>query len=170
MERKKDGAEFLSHLQNEKLKTQEVRAGFVSRKLIFTTTLLGVGTLKAEEIYLNLLLYLVPFVTLSFDLYILAEDYSVKRIGKFLELKSASPLEKEWERFVSKNRDPFALFSMSFLTTLLTIGAAIIIGIKSEVLNFYFWLWLATSLILCWSLFFYNLILRKRVDQSLKRT
>lgn len=161
--------DFLKHLHDEKLDTQEVRTKYVIRKLIFATALLGAGVTKIDLINLSSLLYLVPFVTIAFDLYILGEDYSVKRIGGFLGIKSTNPIENEWEIWVSKNRDPFAPFSMSFLTSLVTIGAAIALWHKGlEIPEGLFISIFAIALLFIWGLFFFYRRLKKSVLKNLK--
>lgn len=158
-------SEFLKHLHDEKLKTQDARTSYVNRKLIFATALLGAGSASTETFNLSILLYLVPFVTIAFDLYILGEDYSVKRIGGFLGSTSYDTHEKEWEKWVSKNRDPFALFSMPLLTTLVIIGAAAVLSLKNITICMeFFLLWLSIALLLSWGMSAYYLFyLRKRI-------
>jgi hypothetical protein len=122
-EGEKDSGEFLKHLQDEKLKTQAARSGYVTQKLAYATSLLALGSLKSGYADLSLLLYLVPFLSIVFDLYILGEDYSVKRIGAFLGGASTDELENLWEDWVSDNRDPFAPLAIPILTTLLALAA-----------------------------------------------
>ena len=114
MASKPNETEFLKHLRSEKLKAEEARTTYTLRKLAYATTLLGLGSLDIDvaqitaigPINLGHLLYLAPWVALAFDLYILAEDYSVKRFGAFLWKNSPDVLERGWEEWVSENRDP----------------------------------------------------------------
>lgn len=127
----KESGEFLKHLQDEKLKTQATRSSFVTQKLAYATGLLALGSLKPGSFAdLSLLLYLVPLLSIIFDLYILAEDYSVKRIGNFLGEASSDPLEKEWEDYVHEYRDRFAPVAAPSLTTIL--GIAVFFGVFSQ--------------------------------------
>lgn len=161
MNQDQEEQEFLKHLRDEKLKTQERRTTYTLRKFAFTIGLIGVGSIgtigtQRGIVYSPLyLLYIVPFVSLGFDLYILAEDYSVKRIGAFLKHKG-SPREGEWEKWVATNRDPFAPFSISLLTTLVLIASGIIIGAedRSVVFNIFFWIWIIINIVTNWGLFF----------------
>lgn len=116
--------DFIKHLRDEKLQTQTSRGKYVTQKLAYATGLLALGSLKPFSADLSRLLYLVPFLALAFDLYILGEDYSVKRIGAFFCYHSPDGLEKDWEGWVSKNRDPFAPIAMPLLTTVLAATAA----------------------------------------------
>src|SRR6185503_3161329 len=78
--------DFIKHLREEKLQTQTSRTKYVTQKLAYATGLLALGSLKSGSgsVDLSPLLYSVPLLALAFDLYILGEDYSVKRIGCFL--------------------------------------------------------------------------------------
>lgn len=120
----KESAEFLKHLQDEKLKTQAARSKYVTQKLAYATGLLALGSLKPGSADLSLLLYLVPLLSIVFDLYILGEDYSVKRIGAFLGAASTEKLENLWEEWVSHNRDPFAPIAVPVLTSLLAMAVS----------------------------------------------
>jgi len=172
--------EFLKHLRSEKLKAEETRTTYTLRKLAYTTTLLGLGSLNIDigqvtgtgnitavgNIHLGLLLYLAPWVALAFDLYILAEDYSVKRFGVFLWENSPDVLEQGWEEWVSENRDPFAPIAMPALTTLLLIGASLIIWIGGSAEGPIFWGWLILTPLVTWTLYVFYLWLRKRARKN----
>jgi hypothetical protein len=172
--------EFLKHLRSEKLKAEEARTTYTLRKLAYTTTLLGLGSLNIDigqvtgtgnitavgNIHLGLLLYLAPWVALAFDLYILAEDYSVKRFGVFLWENSPDVLEQGWEKWVSENRDPFAPIAMPALTTLLLIGASLIIWIGGAAEGPIFWGWLILTPLVTWTLYVFYLWLRKRARKN----
>ena len=154
--------EFLKHLREEKLAAEDLRGKYTLRKLAYATALLGVGSLSIERLDLSFLLYLVPLVAFAFDLYILAEDYSVKRFGAFLGSRSTDTLEQHWEKWIAQNRDPFAPFAMPLLTTLLFLGAAAVIWFEGSTIGPYFWWWLALAWLPSWILFAIYMALRKR--------
>lgn len=160
--------DFIKHLQVEKHKTHDARTAFIAKKLAFAIGLLGLGLLKSEnlDVNLNLLLYIMPFVALSFDFYILAEDYSAKRIGAFLGANSPASLEKQWESWVSKHRDPFAPFAMPFLTTILSIAAAIAIIKGGSEINPIFWVWVSFAILPSWVLLITHKKLKKKALKS----
>lgn len=170
MNKEPNATEFLKHLRSEKLKAQEARTAYTLRKLAYATTLLGLGSFNIEikpdpaigSINLGWLLYLTPWVAIAFDLYILAEDYSVKRFGAFLGQNSPDALEQQWEKWVSKYRDPFAPFAMPALTTLLLIAAALIIWIGEAAKGPAFWGWLIVTSSTTWILYLFYRWLRKR--------
>ncbi len=168
--------EFIKHLHDEKLKAQETRSMYTEKKLAYVTALLGVGTISITAFKLSAILYLVPFVAATFDLYILGEDYSVKRIGAFLGKRSKDTVEQAWEKWISKYRDPFAPIAMPILSTLLVVGAAIIIKLvptieaaastastASTLDSLWFWVWLILALLPSWGLFFFYRHLRNQV-------
>lgn len=174
MDREPDETEFLKHLRSEKLKAEEARTTYTLKKLAYATTLLGLGSLDIDigqitaigPINLGYLLYLAPWVALAFDLYILAEDYSVKRFGAFLWKNSPDVLERGWEEWVSENRDPFAPFAMPALTTLVLIAAALIIWIGGSAEGPIFWGWLILTPLVTWVLYVFYRWLRKRARKN----
>ena len=163
--------EFVQHLRAEKLNSQASRFKYTLQKLSYATVLLGVGSLNVDlvqvsalgPINLGFLLYLVPWVALAFDLYIMGEDFSVKRFGAFLGANSPEPLERHWEEWVSQNRDPFAPTAMPILDLLILGGAATILWLGNAAVGLWFWIWLIATALLCWGLFVYYRWLRKRV-------
>jgi cell division protein FtsW (lipid II flippase) len=149
---------FVGHLRAEKLQAQATRGRYTGQKLAYATALLGLGALGIETTALDfsLVLYLVPVVAITFDLYILAEDYSVKRIGAYLRTHSHDPLERAWEAWVSRNRDTFALWAMPLLSTLLLVGAALVVLLAAPPVDAWQWvagLWGAICLAAIWLLF-----------------
>lgn len=159
--------EFIKHLHEEKLKAQETRAMYTEKKLAYVTALLGVGTISITAFEANAILYVVPFVAAAFDLYILSEDYSVKRIGAYLGARSKDITEQSWETWLHDNRDPFAPTAMLILSILLLVGAGIIIWAASDGPN--------VGLLIVWAILalLVNLILyyryKKLRDQVRKR-
>lgn len=172
-----ESAEFLKHLQDEKLKTQAARSSYVTQKLAYATGLLALGSLRSGSADLSLLLYLVPFLSIVFDLYILGEDYSVKRIGAFLGAASTDDLEKRWEHYVSDNRDPFAPLAIPILTTLLAVATWFALSLQpsNSPVNIVSWLPYAVPLLAIaatWSTFFLykkmKKVANKNADKSVK--
>lgn len=168
--------DFLKQLHDEKLRAQEARTTYTLQKLIYATALLGIGSLSISlgqgqtNLSFNLIpvLFLVPFVALVFDFYILGEDYSVKRLGVFLGRSSSADLERRWETWIAQNRDPFAPWAMPLLTTLLTVGAGLLLWRNlygGGAIHWAFWPWGVASVTACWGLFFWYRHLRQRAQQ-----
>lgn len=122
--------EFLRTLHEEKIKTQEARTAFISSKFVFITGLFGLGVLKYGTVDFHWLLYLVPLVAIGYDLYIRAEDFSIKKIGAFLRSKAETHTTKSeiaWEIFSAEHRDRLAGRATSLFTFIITIAAAVYI-------------------------------------------
>lgn len=122
---------FAGKLREEIEQGQARRHEYSLRKMGFSTGLLGVGALSVPfsggQLDLSPLLWLVPLVALGFDLYIVAEDFGVKRAGAFLRLpeSGASGAEQNWESvFVVEHSSPFAALAF-FLVTLIVLVAAL---------------------------------------------
>lgn len=167
-ERGAECEDFLRHLHDEKLKTQAARTTYVTQKLAYATGLLALGSVEVGSVDLSPLLYLVPFLAIAFDLYILGEDYSVKRIGAFLRGNSTVASEKRWEDWVSRNRDHFAPFAMPILTNVLAAAAALVLWSQprdSSTKIFIWFAWAPLAFLPIWGLFFYYAYLRERVKE-----
>lgn len=165
------GTAFIAHLRDEKIRAQQMRADYTMRKLAFVTALLGLGSINlggagAPGLDLTPLLFLVPWVSIAFDLYIMGEDYGIKRIGQFLRGITKDPAELQWERWVSQKRDWFAPLAMPLLTSLLLFGAALILNWRGAAAQG-FGVWLVGTLAATWLLYGLYLARRKSVDQSM---
>jgi hypothetical protein len=147
--------EFLRALHEEKIRTQNERADYVTRKLAFITVLFGISSVdlgfKIPCIYW--LLYLVPMVAISFDLYIMSADSRIKRIGVFLgrhPVSMAGKAERQWERFCVIYRDGLAPSANIFFSAVVTLAAAVFIYSQpiepAEYMRLVFAAWLALSL------------------------
>lgn len=137
-------ANFLNSLRTEILATQERRAEYVRRKFVFVIGLLGVGSISiGSDVKTLNLLYLAPIVSFAFDLYIVGEDFNIKRAGGFLksDKSQASESEKEWEQFARENRDPFSKIAGPLLSGIVFLAAATQLWQRnsSEII---FWLWI----------------------------
>jgi len=120
----RDNGDFIQDLRREIESTQARRHKYVLAKLAFVTGLLGVGLAGKDSIATGQLLYLVPLVTFVFDLYILGEDFSVKRAGRFIRESAGSPdEERTWERAVIRTRDWFSYFAGPLSSALALVAA-----------------------------------------------
>ena len=147
--------EFLRALHEEKIRTQNERADYVTRKLAFVTVLFGISSvnlgIKIADIYW--LLYFIPLVAISYDLYIMSADSRIKRIGIFLGKHPASragAAEREWEHFCTDYRDSIAPSANIFFSIIVTLAAAVFVRTQQLTLDGYlklgFAAWLTLSL------------------------
>ena len=160
-----DNQNFLNNLRAEILQTQKSRNEFVHQKLTFVTSLLGIGSISIGGPFeTTLLLYIAPIVAFVFDLYVLGEDFSIKRAGGFLcgNKIITSDSEIKWEEWVNDNRDNLARVAGPVFSLLVLFVYGIIIVSKQGVSNIYF-VWLSVSFfsILCFHI--YSFILNKKV-------
>ncbi|MCX6674826.1 MAG: hypothetical protein NTW84_00190 [Methanothrix sp.] len=146
-------SEFLRALHEEKIRTQNERADFVTRKLAFITVLFGISTVNLGINVADVcwFLYFVPLVAISYDLYIMSADSRIKRIGIFLgkdPLSKAGKAEKEWEMFCTYSRDDLAPSANMFFSAIVTAAAAVFIRSQQTWLQGYARLWFALWLVL----------------------
>ena len=155
--------DFLKRIHIEKIESQKRRANFNIRKFIFIGTLFTLGAAKLpKEIDLALVLYIVPFISLCFDLYILGEDYGIKRMGGFVRQNYKDAMDSTWEEWVGNRRDPFATFAVPLLSTIVLLSCSAILW-KTESNNLLFWIWLCLLLFSIIFLFLYSQFLRKKL-------
>ncbi|MCX6677276.1 MAG: hypothetical protein NTU95_04940 [Methanothrix sp.] len=154
--------EFLRALHEEKIRTQNERTQLITMKLAFITVLFGLSSVNLgidiAEIFW--LLYFVPLVAISYDLYIMSADSRIKRVGIFLgrnPVSLAGKAEREWERFCNSYRDDMAPSANMFFSTIVTLGAAAFIHSLSDWSERYMRLWFAfwlvvslTAVIILW--------------------
>jgi uncharacterized membrane protein YfcA len=122
--------EFLKALHDEKTKAQGTRATYISSKFAFITGLFGLGALKIGAVDFSWLLYLIPLVALGYDLYIRAEDLSIKKMGAFLRSDPKaknSESERAWEHFSAQYRDKLAHLATTLFTLIINLSAAVYI-------------------------------------------
>jgi len=146
-------SEFLRALHEEKIRTQNERADFVTRKLAFITVLFGISTVNLGINVADVcwFLYFVPLVAISYDLYIMSADSRIKRIGIFLgrnPLSKAGKAEQEWEKFCTSSRDDLAPSANMFFSAIVTAAAAVFIRSQQTWLQGYGRLWFALCMVL----------------------
>ena len=145
--------EFLRALHEEKIRTQNERAKLVTMKLAFVTVLFGLSSvnMKIDMADIFWLIYFVPLVSISYDLYIMSADSRIKRIGIFLGRHPGSlagKAEQEWERFCTSYRDSLAPSANMFFSVIVTLGAAAFIHSQQSWTEKFVRLWFAVWLVL----------------------
>lgn len=149
--------EFLRAIHEEKIRTQNERTQLITMKLAFITVLFGISSVNMGINIKDLfwLLYFVPLVAISYDLYIMSADARIKRVGVFLgknPQSHAGKAEREWERYSSIRRDVIAPSANMFFSAIVTTGAAAFIysqdGLTDRLMRLWFSIWLVASLAL----------------------
>jgi hypothetical protein len=104
---------FLSALTHEKLQAQERRGKLVFSKLGWATGLFAIGVVKLPlKTESQVILYFVPVIALVYDLYILGENYGIKRMGAFIRMYISNSPEVKWEAWVCGRRDRFSWYAL----------------------------------------------------------
>lgn len=128
-------ANFNDKLRIEISETQKSRKDYVIKKITFLLTLIGIGSIKiADHIDMYKLHYIIPAIAVGFDLYIAGEDFSIKRIGKFLSIHSHKD-ERNYETFVSNHRDYFSIFANMLFSLIIIIISAFIINMNELIIS-----------------------------------
>lgn len=154
--------DFIKDLRLEIANGQERRTAYTKLKLTFVAGMLGIGAAAIDKIIQTApLLYLVPLIAFVFDLYILGEDFGIKRVGIFIKTSPAAPSEEKlWESKVEKKRDIFAFFATPLSSLLILIAATIgITTSKTNLLPIVPWVIFNSIFVL---LVFLNGVIRKK--------
>ena len=163
MSDKQNGVDrFLKAFNEEKLQAQQRRAEFNKLKFTFVVSLFAIGSVEFKNIDVALVLYIVPFISICFDLYILGEDYGIKRMGGFVRQHLSWTMEGQWEAWVGQKRDPFATFAVPFLSLLVLIACGAVLWQK-QANRVAFAIWLVVNSVAVGFLLVYSQVLRKRL-------
>lgn len=127
-------------LRREIEHTMERSFKLEERKIIFVIGLFGLGGFNISIFFpghsgissLPHLFFLAPFLAILFDILIIKQKFSIRRIGAFLEKNSNDNLEKKWEEFVSDNREEESFNYSHIGFTCITIAASFIAIISNK--------------------------------------
>lgn len=171
--------DFFSSLRKELNETQNIRFKFAIQKLIFIIGLLGLSgiSLEIKNIEnLKFLIYFVPFVSIMFDLYIIGENFGIRRIGNFLKYnEDVLKEERFWEFLLNipknKSRDFFSVQGNTFSTLIAIVLSIFFVLITIESNSGLFWdsigfkiIWIIIVIaISCILWFWYPKILKRRL-------
>jgi len=119
-------SEFWESLRAEILAAQQRRGELTKQKFTYVIASFGLGTLSAKGLPTSGLIFIAPVIAFAFDLYMVGEDYGIKRAGAFLckEASGSPDALKEWERWVSQFRDPFSKYAGPFLSAVVLAASA----------------------------------------------
>lgn len=158
---------MLNQLRDEMLKVQDRRHAFSLRKLSFTVALFGVGSVSMTNVNFASLLFLVPFVSILFDIYILIEDHRIKRVGEFLRLaeSGSSKEEQKWEHWVRSHPNRLAPFAGPLITEIILVGAALVLWSRTTNVLI-LWIWLLVVTTINTALVLYSIGTRKRFSSG----
>jgi phosphate/sulfate permease len=145
----RDNGDFLKDLRAEIAASQQRRVSFVKMKLTAILSIFGLGSIKVEFLPTSLLPALVPLVVLVFDLFIIGENFGIRRAGKFFLSSSVAPEEeRRWEYFAKAKRDPATAIANPVSSLIFLLVAAIYLwGPLERQRPVVYWIWFAISAI-----------------------
>ena len=164
--------ETISKLRTEIQGAKGYRHEFVLKKFAFGAGLLGLGSVSAKlpngtEVDFLPLAYLVPLIALTFDLYIVVEDYRIKRAGEFIRVSPvvADKSDRAWEEFAHEN--PNHANSMAFgLVTFIYLVASTMILLQAGQDRMTLTIWAVTVIVLELAILGWGLRLRAHLSQA----
>ena len=125
----------LGKIHGEIAETQKRRFQLYILKIGFVTALLGFGGIHIQEVSsFYQALYLVPLVAVFFDLLIMGEHISIRRMGTYLRLYSEED-EKTYEGYVMRHRDKFITVGLAGFTTLSFVAAFFLLRVTKVKMN-----------------------------------
>ncbi len=132
-------------LYREISETQQRRLKLSVLKITFVSALLGFGAIQIKNITtFYQVLYVAPLLAVFLDFLIMGNHFSVRRIGVFLRLHpDSNPTEKDYEFFVSKNRDRFFALGARGFTVLSFLAALLLLYHTRGRILWFEWLWFA---------------------------
>ena len=148
---------FVSRIHEEILQTLDRRHKLDLAKITFTTSLLGLGSFSIRQNPpLLSALFLAPLVALSFDLLIMRELHSLRRIGNFITQNSPRIITKDlpkhtdsielieysFEKGIKQERNPYYRTGLTLLTTIIWLASLLLFLYSertTEIGKFIFW-------------------------------
>jgi hypothetical protein len=164
---------FLSDLRQEIFQAQKRRGQILTLKLSFISGFFGIGSFdkianSGLEINANYVFYIIPFIALIFDLYLMGEDYGIKRAGQFIKESAETPrVEKEWEAYIAQGkRDLFSTWAYRIYAVLIVFVCFIMVFPHHHMPSPFFYLWALLSIFYVVLQFIYKLILNRRLSNN----
>jgi hypothetical protein len=147
----RDDGDFLKDLRTEIAASQQRRGSFVKMKLTAIISIFGLGSFRFQSLPTGLLLGLVPLIVFVFDLFIIGENFGIRRAGSFILKSAVAPKEEvRWEKVAEDKRDPASgvanpVSSLIFLV----IAACYLWGpLEQQRLTYSIWLVISATLLL----------------------
>lgn len=116
---------LIEQLQKEKEICQSSRQNFILKKLTFIATLFGVSSINFAQLSFYEILYIIPVIALGYDIYILTEDFKIKRIGEFLRTQESEM--QAWENWVAAHPNRYASPAAPFFTFITIAGSGMLL-------------------------------------------
>ena len=145
--------EFLAKIRDDMLQTRQRRFQLQLAKVTSVGSLIGIASILFDKLHLPLFFYTIPFVALGFDLFIMGESFTMRRMCVYINLikKKHQDLEFHWEEFVNFNPNKFSTIGSLIITLIAATGSCLIVvlthnGQSSWFENLYNIAWLVSVL------------------------
>jgi len=115
---------LLKSILEENAKAAERRHKLDLQKIVFATTLLGLGSAEwGKEIDLSRALYVAPVVAIFYDMMVMGQHFVIKRNNAFLRCATPDPMDKRYRAFLSRYRDRVFRFGSRGFTLVAIVGS-----------------------------------------------
>lgn len=130
----KNNEAFISKLRDEMLQIKERRFKIQIAKVTAIGSLIGVGSILIDKFEVTQFFYIVPFIAIAFDLFVIGESFTLKRIANFISTvkEEHDDAEFKWEQFVKSNPNKYSSPANSIITVLTALGSFFILFFKSN--------------------------------------
>ncbi|MCD4817296.1 MAG: hypothetical protein K8S23_01230 [Candidatus Cloacimonetes bacterium] len=130
--------DFIKHLREEKLKQQDKRAIYLRAKSFFVLALFSsisallkfsANSANNDNYWIPLfLIYIIPFIAVMFDFYILGGEFAVKRLRHFLRINDTNEnSEKIWENHLKKWPKSFMKYNRFWVTFTINVVSILLL-------------------------------------------
>jgi hypothetical protein len=125
---------FFEKLREDMLQTRHRRFQYQLTKIASIGFLIGVATIVIEKTDLPLFYYVIPFIAIAFDFFILSESFTMRRMAAFIRYYKSeiNDVEFKWEEFVKLNPDKMASIANKIVTLSCSIGCFLILLLTSH--------------------------------------
>jgi hypothetical protein len=162
-----DDKEFFSKLRDDIHHTRQRRFQYQITKVTSLSSLVGIASLLVKGIPLTAFLYVIPFLAIAFDCFILGESFTLRRMANFIQTyKSDLPdAEFKWETFVRANPDKLSSIANFIVTVASFLGCFIILALSNPSQN-----WFSSPLNAMWFISLaVSLTLLRLVERSISK-
>lgn len=126
-----EDSKLFEKIRDDMMHTRQRRFQYQLGKISAIGAFVGVGSATGGKSLL--LFYLVPFVAVAFDFFILGESFTLRRMAAFIKNEKAGTgqAELKWEEFVRENPDYLSSMA-NFVLTFASSVAALSILVFSD--------------------------------------
>ena len=120
----KEDSDFFNKLREDMLQTRQRRFQYQITKVTSLGGLIGVASLLTQGLPVETIFYIIPFIAMAFDFFILSESFTLRRMAAFVQSykQEARDAESQWEKFARMNPDRFSSVANFIVTTASCLG------------------------------------------------